>query len=86
MLRGKSFAIATLCVSAPLLFSCGDSGTQHKQAGEKRHGENVLNFYNWADYIAPDTIASFEKTNRRQGPRLLFREQRDTRISDVDGK
>jgi putrescine transport system substrate-binding protein len=61
MLRCKPFAIAMLCVSAPLLFSCGDSGTQHQQADEKRHGENVLNFYNWADYIAPDTIASFEK-------------------------
>ncbi|MGH8033750.1 MAG: extracellular solute-binding protein, partial [Lysobacterales bacterium] len=23
--------------------------------------ENVLNVYNWADYIAPDTIANFEK-------------------------
>lgn len=63
MLRFKLFAIATLCVSVPLLFSCGrpDSGTQNDRAGEKRHGENVLNFYNWADYIAPDTIASFEK-------------------------
>jgi putrescine transport system substrate-binding protein len=63
MLRFKLSAIATLCVSAPLLFSCGgpDSGTQNDRAGEKRHGENVLNFYNWADYIAPDTIASFEK-------------------------
>ena len=63
MLQCKLFAIATLCVSAPLLFSCGrpDSGTQNNQAGEKRDVENVLNFYNWADYIAPDTIASFEK-------------------------
>ena len=24
-------------------------------------GDNVLNIYNWSDYIAPDTIANFEK-------------------------
>src|SRR5271155_2121452 len=58
----KLLAIATLCASVPLFISCGhpESGTQNDRAGEKRHGENVLNFYNWADYIAPDTIASFE--------------------------
>jgi putrescine transport system substrate-binding protein len=63
MPRCKLFAIATLCVSAPLLLSCGrpNSGTQNDRAGENRRGENVLNFYNWADYIAPDTTASFEK-------------------------
>src|SRR5271167_1440442 len=63
MPRCNLSALATLCVSAPLLFSCGrpDSGTQNNQAGEKRDVENVLNFYNWAEYIAPDTITSFEK-------------------------
>jgi putrescine transport system substrate-binding protein len=63
MLRCQLLAIATLCLSAPLLSSCArpDSGTQNNQADEKRNVENVLNFYNWADYIAPDTIASFEK-------------------------
>jgi spermidine/putrescine-binding protein len=79
MLRRKLFAIATLCVSAPLLFSCGrpDSGTQDNQAGEKRDVENVLNFYNWADYIAPDTIASFEKLTC--GPQKLCHAQGSAR-------
>src|SRR5208282_2368915 len=63
MPRHKLFSIAALCISAPLLFSCGrpDSATQNNQAGEKRNVEHVLNFYNWADFIAPNTIASFEK-------------------------
>ncbi len=63
MLRYKLSSIAALCILAPLLFSCGrtDSAKENNQAGENRNAEHVLNFYNWADYIAPDTIASFEK-------------------------
>jgi putrescine transport system substrate-binding protein len=30
-------------------------------AESEREEEPVLNFYNWADYIAPDTISNFEK-------------------------
>lgn len=37
-----------------LLAGCGDSG----QAGDSDN--NVVNVYNWADYIAPDTIDKFE--------------------------
>ena len=57
----KSLAVALICVSGCLLISCGhpDAGAQNSQSSDKH--DNVLNFYNWADYIAPDTIASFEK-------------------------
>jgi putrescine transport system substrate-binding protein len=63
MLRYKLSSIAALCILAPLLFSCGrtDSAKQNNQAGENHNAEHLLNFYNWADFIAPDTIASFEK-------------------------
>jgi putrescine transport system substrate-binding protein len=29
--------------------------------GARDHSENVLNVYSWIDYIAPDTVAEFEK-------------------------
>jgi putrescine transport system substrate-binding protein len=29
--------------------------------GAREHSENVLNVYSWIDYIAPDTVADFEK-------------------------
>jgi putrescine transport system substrate-binding protein len=53
----------TLCVSASLLVGCSgpDSGAQHSQSGEQNSDKGVLNFYNWFDYIAPDTVAAFEK-------------------------
>ncbi len=61
MLRDGLFAAAMLCVSAGMS-GCGshDSGSRTGRAGEK-NGDNVLNFYNWADYTAPDTVATFEK-------------------------
>jgi len=57
------FAMAMLCVSASWLSSCGshDSGARNAQSGEKHDENKVLNLYIWADYLAPDTIASFEK-------------------------
>jgi spermidine/putrescine-binding protein len=47
-------------ISAALLISCGrpDSGAGK---GPKQDDEKVLNLYIWADDVAPDTIASFEK-------------------------
>ncbi len=62
MLRGKQLPIAALCAWAGLSISCGgpDSGSQRTQSGEKNDGK-VLNLYIWADYLAPDSIASFEK-------------------------
>jgi len=63
MLQHKLFAMAMLCLSASFMISCGspDSGSRKTQAGDKNADNKVLNFYNWADFIAPDTIASFEK-------------------------
>ena len=43
------------CLGA-LLLAWGASGAAQAQEEEK-----VLNIYNWSDYIAPDTIANFEK-------------------------
>jgi putrescine transport system substrate-binding protein len=63
MLRSKLFAMTMLCVSAFSLISCGspDSGARNTQSGEKSGDKGVLNLYIWTDYVAPDTIASFEK-------------------------
>jgi putrescine transport system substrate-binding protein len=52
---------ALLCVSAPLMLACGHS---HPESGKLAAGggdDKVVNFYTWSDYIAPDTITSFEK-------------------------
>src|SRR6266478_3449096 len=62
MLRGKRFSI-TLCLSAWSLVGCGspESPAHHLLSGEKHEDDKVLNLYIWADDMAPDTIASFEK-------------------------
>jgi putrescine transport system substrate-binding protein len=63
MLRSKLFAMTMLCVSAFSLISCGspDSGARNTRSGDKSGDKGVLNLYIWTDYVAPDTIASFEK-------------------------
>jgi len=55
--------MAMLCLSATLIISCGgsDPGARKTQAGEKNDDYKVLNLFIWSDYLAPDTIASFEK-------------------------
>jgi putrescine transport system substrate-binding protein len=45
--------IAILGLSMSSLSGCGSSGPAGREAG--------LNLYTWSDYLAPDTIASFEK-------------------------
>ncbi|NNC78288.1 MAG: polyamine ABC transporter substrate-binding protein [Woeseiaceae bacterium] len=45
---------ACLVVLAMLPAACG----QHPDGGAD--GQNVVNIYNWADYVAPDTLANFE--------------------------
>jgi putrescine transport system substrate-binding protein len=59
----KGMVAALLCISPYFLVSCGqhDVGAHNIQLGENQDGKNVVNFYNWADNIAPDTISSFEK-------------------------
>ncbi len=52
-----------LCFLAGLgivLAGCGDDKAADK-GGDARTGAKVLNVYNWSDYIAPDTLAGFEK-------------------------
>jgi len=44
-----------LAVPILVLASCGTDRT-----AETASGENVVNVYNWAEYIAPDTIEKFE--------------------------
>jgi len=44
-----------ISVSILLLASCSTD-----RAADTASGENVVNVYNWADYIAPDTIERFE--------------------------
>ena len=46
-------ALATTAVALSLAWSAGPASAQDE--------EKVLNIYNWSDYIAPDTIANFEK-------------------------
>lgn len=52
----KTFA-ALLLTSASLLAMAACSGDRDASADDN---DNVVNVYNWADYIAPDTIEKFE--------------------------
>ncbi|HTV96931.1 MAG TPA: extracellular solute-binding protein [Steroidobacteraceae bacterium] len=61
MLLGKHGLIAMLGVAASFMFGCGGSGTQPVQSAEKTLEDNVVNLYIWSDYLAPDTLTSFEK-------------------------
>jgi putrescine transport system substrate-binding protein len=63
MLSGEPRLIAMLCIAASLSISCGksDSGRQAVQSADAGHDDKVVNLYIWADYMAPDTITSFEK-------------------------
>lgn len=45
---------AVLCLTAMLLPGCGDTPSSDAST-------RVLNIYNWSDYIAPDTVARFER-------------------------
>ena len=47
-------ALAGLLATLLILAACGDVG------GSTGADENIVNVYNWADYIAPDTIDKFE--------------------------
>jgi putrescine transport system substrate-binding protein len=49
----RQFSTAVLCLLASLTLSCGRSDSAASKP-------KVLNLYTWSDYLAPDTIASFE--------------------------
>ena len=50
-----------LAVSALMLASCGKKEGDAPAMASSAEEEKVLNVYNWSDYIAPDTLAKFEK-------------------------
>jgi len=56
----QKMTATALCIMASASMGCGgaNSGANKAQAEQD---EKVLNFYNWADYISPDTLVSFEK-------------------------
>lgn len=62
MLSPKRRFVAMVCVVASTVISCGrsDSGTHAAKSGDSRE-DKVVNLYFWTDYLAPDTLASFEK-------------------------
>jgi putrescine transport system substrate-binding protein len=63
MFSGKRRLIAMLCLTASCTISCGksDLGRQPGQSADKSHEDEVVNLFIWADYLAPDTLTSFEK-------------------------
>ncbi len=56
MRRTRRVAVAVCGFVA--LGGCGDRGAQRANSAPE---PNTLNIYSWADYIAPDTVANFEK-------------------------
>jgi putrescine transport system substrate-binding protein len=59
VIRVKDLPIAAVFSSIVLLTGCGrtDSGAKPTPRGD----DMILNLYDWADDVAPDTISSFEK-------------------------
>lgn len=60
-MRQASFAIALIGLG--LLAGCGKRGSDSQAAQQTANGgdEMTVNLYIWADYLAPDTLAAFEK-------------------------
>lgn len=55
------FKLIGLAVTALVLASCGKKEGDSAAPVVAAEEEKVLNVYNWSDYIAPDTLAKFEK-------------------------
>jgi putrescine transport system substrate-binding protein len=62
--------LSALCLLAPVAAATAETRRLPRPrrsccpaaaAGRAGQEEKVLNIYNWSDYIAPDTIANFEK-------------------------
>jgi len=62
MHRTRILALA-LPTTIACLIGCGrgNTGASPAQQATQSSDDKVLNFYTWADYIAPDTLSSFEK-------------------------
>ena len=63
MFSGKRRLMATLCLWASFMTSCdrSDSGNRSVHSDDKSHEGEIVNLFIWADYLAPDTLTSFEK-------------------------
>jgi len=48
------FSLALICATPGLLAACSDTSSGESQ------DQNVVNVYNWADYISPDVVKQFE--------------------------
>jgi putrescine transport system substrate-binding protein len=60
----KTLFASLLGLTALGLVACGEKSEEASSSAEPTavvEEEKVLNIYNWSDYIAPDTIANFEK-------------------------
>jgi putrescine transport system substrate-binding protein len=62
LFRRRVYTALAFGASACLLGGCGsaDPGPRQPSSGAKTDSQ-LVNLYIWADYLAPDTIASFEK-------------------------
>src|SRR5690606_12178311 len=56
-LRARSRFLIAAVFTVAVLAGCGRDATESRPGG----GRNVLNIYNWSDYVAPDTIRNFER-------------------------
>lgn len=73
--------IAALCIMAAISIGCGRVDSSANKP-IPQHGDKVLNFYNWADYISPETLTAFEKLTGIK-VRLTFFETNETLESKI---
>jgi putrescine transport system substrate-binding protein len=57
----KVLIVSLISIFSFSIISCGKKEEQTASAAAPAEEEKILNIYNWSDYIAPDTIANFEK-------------------------
>jgi putrescine transport system substrate-binding protein len=58
---GKAIATALLSLLGLSLVSCGKTNSASGADPRTANTDNVVNLYIWSDYLAPDTLSSFEK-------------------------
>ena len=62
IVRGAQLA-AVLGIGGPILQACGDDDDEPRPANRSARseaGEGAVRIYNYADYVNPDVVASFE--------------------------
>src|SRR6267142_126043 len=60
-MRRTNLAITFLALFAGLLIGCGNPHSDSPASQAHADNEKVVNLYIWTDYLAPDTLSSFEK-------------------------